>query len=96
MVGLLAITFHELGHALYLKLNKIEYDKGLDDVGFYFRLPNITKKQLIECALFGIILGLLPIFALIYFFSPYGFVTLLFYLAGCKNDIILVIKGGKK
>ncbi len=80
---------HEVGHVIYLKINKIEYETGINDVGQYFKLKNITKTQAVECALIGVLAGFIPF---IFYFSPW---LILLYLGGAWRDIMLIM-GVKK
>lgn len=78
---------HEVGHALTLKSFGKEYKLTWKGVVYY--PEGMTSKQRIQVYLTGVILGLAPMFILIYsgLFTPLGSVVLLsLYLVGCVSD----------
>lgn len=91
---MLAVTMHEIGHALYLKYKKIPYERGLDDVGYYFKADFITQENKFNTAGCGIFLGMFPLLISMFFLKWWPILFILYYV-GSYSDI-LVIWGFKK
>jgi hypothetical protein len=82
----MAYTAHEMGHAVFLKLAKIEYESGVNEVGQYFKMKNASKNQAIACAMVGVLAGFIP------FIFVFSYTALVFYLVGCYRDIFLIAR----
>jgi hypothetical protein len=89
-VFLLSVSLHEIGHALYLKYKKIDYERGLDDVGYYFKANFITKENKFYTAIIGIFLGLLPLVVALYVLE-WASILIILYLVGCISDIKVIM-----
>lgn len=97
LLAALSFTMHEIGHALYLKYKKIDYERGLDDVGYYFKADFITFENKFYTAAWGILLGLLPLVAALKYFEWTGILIIL-YMVGSYHDfkILWGVKNNRK
>lgn len=97
IVMVLAIAFHEIGHLAALshynpdKQIKLHFSKLKISVGDWEEnYAHLTKKQLFDVYLWGVLGGLIPI--LIYTWDHptlhpyYGYALFIVYLAGCAVD----------
>jgi len=103
LVLVISIILHEFGHWIYIKRQtgvsmKLVFVLNWLKTRFEMVLPKgLTNHQILNCALFGICFGFVPIFLLILYSQWTYYIFLLpIYMAGCNHDITEMIKVIKK